>query len=50
MNYRALLGIGLVTLAASTQVLAGATLDRVQKNKELVNVLNGKLPALLFPE
>ncbi|PYD13508.1 MULTISPECIES: ABC transporter substrate-binding protein [Pseudomonas syringae group] len=48
MNYRALLGIGLVTLAASTQVLAGATLDRVQKNKELVNVLMESYPPFSF--
>ena len=48
MNYRALLGIGLVTLAASTQALAGATLDRVQKNKELVNVLMESYPPFSF--
>lgn len=48
MNYRALLGIGTVTLAASTQVLAGATLDRVQKNKELVNVLMESYPPFSF--
>lgn len=48
MKLSALLGIGLVTLAASTQALAGATLDRVQKNKELVNVLMESYPPFSF--
>ncbi|GFM73413.1 amino acid ABC transporter substrate-binding protein [Pseudomonas cichorii] len=48
MKLSALLGIGLVTLAASTQTFAGATLDRVQKNKELVNVLMESYPPFSF--
>ncbi|MEE3925387.1 ABC transporter substrate-binding protein [Pseudomonas viridiflava] len=48
MKLSALLGISLVTLAASTQALAGATLDRVQKNKELVNVLMESYPPFSF--
>jgi len=48
LKLSALLGIGLVTLAASTQALAGATLDRVQKNKELVNVLMESYPPFSF--
>ncbi|MGY4491589.1 ABC transporter substrate-binding protein [gamma proteobacterium L18] len=48
MNLRALLGIGLITLAASTQALAGATLQRVQDHKELVGVLMESYPPFSF--
>ncbi len=48
MKLRALLGIGLLGLAASTQALAGATLQRVQDHKELVGVLMESYPPFSF--
>ncbi|WP_249678870.1 ABC transporter substrate-binding protein [Pseudomonas abieticivorans] len=48
MKLRTLLGIGLVTLAASTQALAGATLQRVEQKKELVGVLMESYPPFSF--
>lgn len=48
MKLRALLGLGLLALAASTQALAGATLQRVQDHKELVGVLMESYPPFSF--
>ncbi|MCO8161352.1 ABC transporter substrate-binding protein [Pseudomonas sp. LJDD11] len=48
MKLRALAAIGLFALTVSSQVLAGATLQRVQDNKELVNVLMESYPPFSF--
>ncbi len=48
MKLRALLGIGLLTLAASSQALAGSTLQRIEDHKELVGVLMESYPPFSF--
>ncbi|WP_407313769.1 ABC transporter substrate-binding protein [Pseudomonas sp. nanlin1] len=48
MKLRAVLGIALLTITASTQALAGATLQRVEQNKELVGVLMESYPPFSF--
>ena len=48
MKRQPLLALGLTLLAASTQVLAGATLDRIEQKKELVGVLMESYPPFSF--
>ncbi len=48
MKLRAVLGIALLTVTAATQALAGATLQRVEQNKELVGVLMESYPPFSF--
>jgi polar amino acid transport system substrate-binding protein len=48
MRLLPLLGTGLIALCATTQALAGATLDRVQARNEVVNVLMESYPPFSF--
>jgi polar amino acid transport system substrate-binding protein len=48
MKLQPLLALGLTLLAASTQAFGGATLDRIEKNKELVGVLMESYPPFSF--
>lgn len=48
MKLHTLLALGLTVLATSTQALAGATLDRVEKNQEVVSVLMESYPPFSF--
>ena len=48
MRLPSLLGAGLVVLATATQAFAGATLERVESRKELVNVLMESYPPFSF--
>ncbi|MEG0248126.1 MAG: ABC transporter substrate-binding protein [Pseudomonas sp.] len=48
MRLLPLLGTGLIALCATTQALAGATLDRVQARKEVVTVLMESYPPFSF--
>ncbi|MBN6791877.1 ABC transporter substrate-binding protein [Pseudomonas fulva] len=48
MRFSTLLGAGLALLATATQAFAGATLERVESRKELVNVLMESYPPFSF--
>ena len=48
MRLLTLLGTGLIALCATTQAFAGATLDRVESRKEMVNVLMESYPPFSF--
>lgn len=48
MRVPALLGASLLLLATATQAFAGTTLERVETNKELVNVLMESYPPFSF--
>ena len=48
MRFSSLLGAGLVLLATATQAFAGATLERVESRKEMVNVLMESYPPFCF--
>ncbi|AFK70210.1 amino acid ABC transporter periplasmic amino acid-binding protein [Pseudomonas putida ND6] len=48
MRFSSLLGAGLVLLATATQAFAGATLERVESRKEMVNVLMESYPPFSF--
>ena len=48
LKLKPLLALGLTMLAASTQAFGGATLDRVEKNHELVGVLMESYPPFSF--
>lgn len=48
MRFSTLLGAGLVLLATASQAFAGATLERVESRKELVNVLMESYPPFSF--
>ncbi|TBU98656.1 amino acid ABC transporter substrate-binding protein [Stutzerimonas kirkiae] len=48
MKLHLLLAAGVAFLTASTQVLAGATLDRIEQKKELVGVLMESYPPFSF--
>lgn len=48
MRLSSLFGAGLLALTAATQAFAGATLDRVESRKELVNVLMESYPPFSF--
>jgi len=48
MRIPALLGASLLLLATATQTLAGTTLERVESNKEMVNVLMESYPPFSF--
>ena len=48
MRFSTVLGAGLVLLATASQAFAGATLERVESRKELVNVLMESYPPFSF--
>ena len=48
MRFSSLLGAGLVLLATATQAFAGATLERVEARKEMVNLLMESYPPFSF--